>query len=253
MAAALEGCDKFFLVSTPNIAMDFNNAPDGQGREKHHIAAIEAAHIAGVKHVYYTSLAFNVGEERRETGVMRAHLRTEAYLMKMAEEGKMKYTSIREGLYNESWPLYFGYYYDLKDDPRTEVVVAGDGPVCWTAISDLGLATAMVIVDPSEKYQGKILYLSNTESRTLRDIAAVVSRVTGKEVALKVVSPLEHMRFYSEDMGRDGPAVEWWVSTYEALQKGDCKIEDGTFSELLATKGVKPKAVEQTIEEMLGD
>jgi hypothetical protein len=34
---------KIFLVFTPQISLDFNNAPPGEGREKHHIAAIEAA------------------------------------------------------------------------------------------------------------------------------------------------------------------------------------------------------------------
>ena len=77
MVEAFSGCEKLFLVSTQVISMDFNNASHGNGREKHHFAAIDAALNAGVKHIYYTSLAFGADSE---TGVMQAHLRTESYL-----------------------------------------------------------------------------------------------------------------------------------------------------------------------------
>ncbi|RFU31937.1 hypothetical protein B7463_g4447, partial [Scytalidium lignicola] len=152
MLSAFQGCTSLFLVSSPQIALDFNNAPHGEGREKQHFNAIDAAVEAGVKHIYYTSLAF--GSES-VAAVMRAHLRTEAYLKQLHEQGKVDFTIIREGLYNESWPLYFGYYYDLKKDERSEVVIAGDGPVSWTSISDLGLVTAMVLGAPREEYAGK--------------------------------------------------------------------------------------------------
>jgi hypothetical protein len=49
-------------------------------------------------------------------------------------------------LYNESWPLYFGYFDPKGHDERTEVLVAGDGPISWTALKDLGLANALVLV-----------------------------------------------------------------------------------------------------------
>ncbi|TVY45710.1 Quinone oxidoreductase, partial [Lachnellula occidentalis] len=85
--ATFAGCEKLFLVSTPNIALDFNDAPEGMGREGAHIAAINAAVTAGVSHVYYTSLAFG---PHSNTGVMRAHLRTEKYLRELEERGRVK-------------------------------------------------------------------------------------------------------------------------------------------------------------------
>ena len=51
----------------------------------------KAAQKAGVEHIYYTSLAF--GPESN-AGVMRAHLRTEAFLKGL---GDIKFTIIREG------------------------------------------------------------------------------------------------------------------------------------------------------------
>jgi hypothetical protein len=85
---------------------------------------------------------------------MWAHNRTEALLYSLTD---VKITVIREGLYNESWPQYFGNYFKLKDDSRAEIVVGGDGPINWTPIADLGYTTALVVADSSLKYEGKTL------------------------------------------------------------------------------------------------
>lgn len=241
---AFSGCSKVFLVSTPRIEMDYNDAPPGEGREKHHINAVEAAQKAGVKHIYYTSLAF--GSESK-AGVMQAHLRTEAFLRGL---NNISFTIIREGLYNESWPLYFGYY-DLKDDDRKEVVVAGDGPISWTSIADLGLSTALVVTESSTEYTGKTLHLSASKSITLKDIATIVTKVKGKEVILSVVSRDQYIEYYVQ-RGKERGHVEWWVSSYAALVANECFVKDGTLKELLSRSGKVPKPVEETVKEMLG-
>jgi hypothetical protein len=135
-----------------------------------HISSINAALSAGVPHIYYSSLAFGPSSK---AGVMRAHLRTEAYLAGLEKEGKVKVTVIREGLYNESWPLYLGYF-DPKGDQREEVVVAGDAKVCWTA---------MVVSE------GRMVYLCNAPemARTLGEIAGLVGKARGREVRVRVV------------------------------------------------------------------
>ena len=243
MVKAFSGCDKLFLVSTPAISMDFNNAYYGNGREKHHFAAIDAALNAGVSHIYYTCLAFG---ENSEAGVMQAHLRTEAYL----RDSNVKWTVIREGLYNESWPLYLGYYHDLMKDERDSMVVAGDGPISWTSIKDLGLATALVVADESEKYDGKTIYLSSPTTWTLKDIAKLIGEVKGIKIEVEVVGKDDYVEHYVQK-GKDRGQVEWWVSSYKALQRGECDIKDRTFSELLDARGVKPKSLEETVREML--
>lgn len=241
---ALTGIGKLFLVSTPKIDLDFNDAPPGAGREKHHISAIEAAMAAGVKHIYYSSLAF--GNPSR-AGVMRAHIRTEAYLSDMSGP---KYTVIREGLYNESWPLYLGYY-DIKGDQRSDILIAGDCPISWTSISDLGLANALVLVAPSEEYAGKTFYLSaNSNTKTLVEVARLVSDVKGTEVKAEVVSREEHEQYYIQK-GMPEPAVKWWSTTYDALRANECLIHDDTLEKLLSSKGKKPKIIDETIREML--
>lgn len=245
MIKAFSGCTKLFLVSTPQVELDYNNAPPGHGREKQHFSAIEAAQDAGVEHIYYTSLAFG-GHSR--ASVMTAHLRTEEVLSQLINT---KFTVIREGLYNESWPLYLGFYYGLKNDDRDTVIVGGDGPICWTSIADLGLATALVVADPSDKYVGKTITLAQTRAVALKHVAQVVSDVKGREVALKVVSKDEFCRYYIDEKRMDKGNVEWWSTTYDALNDTECLIQEPTLSELLSSKGVQPKQIEETIKEML--
>ncbi|PVH97970.1 NAD(P)-binding protein [Periconia macrospinosa] len=245
---AFAGCDKLFLVSTPRIAMDYNDAPLWKGREAHHRAAIDAAVKVGVEHIYYTSLAFG---NPSKADVMRAHIRTEAYLNELAQQNKVKFTIIREGLYNESWPLYFGYFYGLREDTRSEVLVAGDGPISWTAIADMAFATAKIVTAPSEEWAGKVVYLSQNRTWTLQDIARMVSRELGRDVVLKVVSKKEYEDFYVDKKQMERPAVEWWSTTYEALKDGECDIKDDTLEKILRAAGRQPKSLDTTIKEML--
>lgn len=51
--------------------------------------------------------------------------------------------------------------------------------------------------------------------------------------------------------GRDEAAIEWWsTTTYAALERGECLIEDPTLDEL-ESRGVKTKPVEETVKEQL--
>ena len=225
--------------------MDFNDAPPGNGREAHHRAAIDAARKVGVEHVYYTSLAFG---NPSTAAVMRAHIRTEAYLHELKD---IKWTIIREGLYNESWPLYFGYYHGLNAEARHQVVVAGDGPISWTSIPDMAFGTAKVLAAVPGEWAEKTFYLSQNRTWSLHDVAAIVSKVRGQEIKLRVVSRKEHESFYVDEKAMDRAAVEWWSSTYDALKKGECDIQDTTLEGILKEAGRKPKPLEETIEEML--
>jgi uncharacterized protein YbjT (DUF2867 family) len=94
--AAFAGAGCVLLVSYPSIAHD--------ERVRMHTTAIDAAKRAGVRHVFYTSLAF---DPAGGAAVMRAHRDSEAYL----KASGLTYTIIREGIYSESYPLYFGACY----------------------------------------------------------------------------------------------------------------------------------------------
>lgn len=240
---AFQDCSKLFLISSSRIDKDFNEAPPGKGRESDHYPVIDAARQAGIKHIYYTSLAFANPSLSR---VMTAHERTEEYLKKTG----LQYTIIREGLYNESWPLYFGHY-DVPNDARSEIVVAGDSKISWTSIPDLGLANAIVLSESGDKYVGKTFYLAQHATKTLNHIAGLVSKAKGKEIKLKVVSRDEHEKHHVQEQGKPEPFIKWWSRTYDALRQNECEINDSTLEKLLSIKGIKPKAMEETVREML--
>lgn len=242
---AFQGCTKLLLISSSRISKEFGDehvAP-GKGREEDHFIALEAAKKAGVQHVYYTSLAFAKPSRSR---VMIAHVRTEDWLH--ANAGDMKYTIIREGLYNESWPLYFGHY-NLKGDSRSAIALPGDGKISWTSIADLGLANALILAAPSEEWAGKLCYLSQNEPHTLKEVATMVSKGRG-EVDVNIVSTQEHIRENVErEVGRG--LVTWWSPTYDALRDGECEIDDGTLKRLLKERGVTPTPMKDTVDVML--
>jgi hypothetical protein len=98
---------------------------------------------------------------------------------------------------------------------------------------------------------GKTFHLASARNRkTLAEIAAFVGEAREREVAVKKVRREEYVKYYV-GKGRDRSAVEWWSSTYEALERGECLIEDPTLDELLGRRGVEAKSVEETVNEML--
>ncbi|KAF7198647.1 Quinone oxidoreductase 2 [Pseudocercospora fuligena] len=244
--SGLQDVSKLFLISSARIEKDFNSAPPGKGREEDHFRALEAAKKVGVKHVYYTSLAF---ANPSLSGVMKAHERTEEYLQQQKD---FKFTIIREGLYNESWPLYLGHYDLPGGDDRTEVVVAGDSKISWTSIRDLGLANALILAAPSEEYEGKMFYLAQKQAYTMKDVAEMVAKARGKELKLKVLDRESHEEYYVNERKMERPFIEWWSKTYDALKQNECEIHDNTLEGLLKSRGVEPTAMEVTVEEMVG-
>ena len=107
--------------------------------------------------MYYTSLAF-AGDSA--AAVMQAHRDTEAYL----RASGLAWTILREGIYSESWPLYFGFWAGPREegDGSEEVLVPhADGGVAWASREDLGEGTARIMVDvsgPSSFFPDRILW-----------------------------------------------------------------------------------------------
>ncbi|KAI0455092.1 NAD(P)-binding protein [Xylaria acuta] len=271
---ALEGVERFFLVSTPDIALDFGvemdfdgtaaaaaaAAGEKQGRESHHKGAIDAAVKAGVKWIMYSSLAFGFSPsaaggaaDASKAGVMRAHLRTEAHLRAVSATHGIHATILREGLYNESWPLYLGYF-DVghAQSERDVVPLGGDGKISWTAIRDLGVASAIVL-SGDEEFAGKTFYLSTRpeNAKTVAEIAQLVGKARGRDLRVEIVGRREHERYYVEEQGKPKPAVEWWAGTYEALDDGECLVDDPLLETLLHRVGLKPIPVEETVAAMV--
>ncbi|KAL3961027.1 hypothetical protein ACCO45_006144 [Purpureocillium lilacinum] len=142
LRSAFAGHDVLFLISYPSHAHAL--------RTRLQLPVVDAARAAGVRHVFYSSLAFAgnspssasslssaaAGHDQTSRGggegvgattlaeVMRAHLDTEAYLARLArEDPSFTYTVVREGLYSESYPIYTAFF----DVQRHARMYAGGG------------------------------------------------------------------------------------------------------------------------------
>lgn len=257
LQGVFDGADILILVSYPSLQDEF--------RFELHKRAIDAAVSSGVKHIFYSSLAFGSESNESVAQVMQAHLKTEAYLAQLAQSGRIHYTAIREGLYNESYPLYLSGY-DIQN-PTDEVKIPHDGKgngVAWASIDNLGEATAKLVKnivssDKSwiDRTTNKMIMLSGPKAYTLEDTLAVLSRKVGKNIRIKPVSVNEYssqphllkdMEFYSRnDEDPVAGAREWarlWANSYDAIQRGETAVTSNTLEELL---GRKPVSFEETI------
>ncbi|WP_437626501.1 SDR family oxidoreductase [Sorangium sp. So ce1151] len=222
---AFRGGDKLLIVSHPSFSDEL--------RVRSHTNAIDAAVRAGVRHVYYTSLAF--GQDSK-AAVMRAHLDTEAYLRSRG----VTYTIIREGVYMESYPVFLGFF-GAGDD---EVIVPGDGGVAWAARDDLGEATARIIAGGG--YDDETMTLAGPEAYTLEQTTALISSIVGREIRFSVVSRDEFVRRNSAT----GDVARFWASTYPALEAGEAATVDPLLGAVL---GRPPVSFEARLRELLED
>jgi hypothetical protein len=235
------------------------------------VNAIEAAKRSGtIKHIVYTSLAFAGGPNSSHSvaAVMQAHLDTEAYL-KSALPSNITYTILREGLYTESFPLYFGAY-DIATKPSEVAIPQGDneGLIAFTKRDDLGDATARIIAAfalflpklkdgygaPSD-FANKTLLLVAEPKLSLTSLGALIAKVLGQPEPVKVkrVPPEEYAAPGSraaEFIGSPEMAKAW-TTTYRAIGSGETSYQGPGSRELERVLERKPESVEITLEAIL--
>ncbi|MDY6460504.1 NAD(P)H-binding protein, partial [Acinetobacter faecalis] len=90
---AFEGITKLLLIST----MEFN-------RFEQHKNVIDAAKMAGVKHIIYTGLAIQDIETSNVKELMQSHFDTEKYI----QESGLDFTFARNTMYTDAIPQIIG-------------------------------------------------------------------------------------------------------------------------------------------------
>ena len=157
---ALHGINTLVLISSS----EFDDRP-GQ-----HRAVINAAKTAGVSHVIYTSIL-----KGAENPMLLAqdHAATEAAL----KASGVAHTLLRNGWYTENYTGGLG----AALAHGTMAGSAGTGRIASAARVDYAEAIAAVALDPAQ--QGKVHELAGDNAYTLADMAAEVSRQSGKPIA----------------------------------------------------------------------
>ena len=163
--AALQGVDKLLLISSSEV---------GQ-RTPQHRNVIHAAKAAGVKFIAYTSL---LHADKSPLGLHVEHVETE----KMLADSGIPYALLRNGWYTEN--------YLASAPPALEhgvfIGAAGDGKIASATRADYAEAAARVIAE--EGHAGKVYELAGDEAWTLSELAAALSKQSGKNVVYQNLS-----------------------------------------------------------------
>jgi NAD(P)H dehydrogenase (quinone) len=204
---ALDGADTVLMVSGAESA----------DRMDHHRAFVDAAADAQVGHVVYTSF-YNAGPEATFT-LARDHWATEEYL----RAAGLVFTSLRDNLYADFLPLMVG-------DDGVIRGPGGDGKASVVAQDDIADAAVAVLLEPGP-HAGRVYDLTGPEDLSFAEMAAIVSRVTGRAVRFHDETPDEAYASRAS-YGAPGWQVDAWVSTYTAVAKGELAGVSGAVEEL---------------------
>lgn len=162
LKAALAGVDTLLLISSNEI---------GQ-RAAQHRNVIEAAKVAGVKRIVYTSL---LHADVSTLSLAGEHHETEA----MLKASGIPAVILRNGWYTENYTGSIGGALA----GGAFIGSAGDGKISSAARADYAEAAAVVIATTG--HDGKIYELAGDTAYTLTDLAAELSRQSGKAIPYK--------------------------------------------------------------------
>ncbi|CAN5196168.1 SDR family oxidoreductase [soil metagenome] len=160
--AALVGVDTLLLISSNEI---------GQ-RGVQHKNVIDAAKKAGVKRIVYTSL---LHADTSPISLAEEHLQTEADL----KASGVPFTILRNGWYSEN---YTGSIAGAIAGGAF-IGSAGDGKISAAPRADYAEAAAAVLT--VEGHDGKTYEVAGDTGWTLSDLAAEISKQTGKDIPYK--------------------------------------------------------------------
>ncbi|MEY4762230.1 MAG: Quinone oxidoreductase 2 [Pseudomonadota bacterium] len=169
LAAAFAGIDRLLLISGNAV---------GQ-RARQHQAVIDAAKAAGVKLIAYTSV---LRADISQLGLAVEHKATENAL---AASG-VRHVLLRNGWYLENFAGR------ALGGLATGAILtcAGDGKYAAATRADFAAATAIVLTS-ADGYAGRKLELAGSTAFTIADLAALTTRLAGRDIACQNVSPAE--------------------------------------------------------------
>ncbi|MCO6386105.1 SDR family oxidoreductase [Aliihoeflea sp. 40Bstr573] len=160
LESALQGVDTLLLISSSEVGK----------RAAQHSNVIEAAKKNGVKRIVYTSL---LRADSSPLSLAAEHAETE----KQLKASGIAHTILRNGWYTEN------YAGSLKGAVEAGALIgsAGEGRISSAARADY--ADAAVAVLTTTGHDGKTYELAGDDSFSLAELAAEVSKQSGKQIA----------------------------------------------------------------------
>ena len=193
---ALKGIDVLLMVS----------ARENPERVEEHKSFLDAAKLAGVQHIVYTS--FYGADEKATFTLSRDHAQTEAYIKKLG----FTYTFLRDN-------FYLDFLIDIALENGEIRGPAGRGRVPAVARKDTSRVAAEILLNPKE-WENQTLNLTGPEDLSMEEIVALLSKESGKTITYVDESVEE-----AYESRKKWPAQTWeydaWVSTYTAIKAGE--------------------------------
>lgn len=209
MTSALKGVEKLLLISSSEV---------GQ-RATQHQNVINAAKAAGVKFIAYTSL---LHADKSPLGLHVEHVATEKAL---AESG-IPYALLRNGWYTEN--------YLASAPPALEhgvfIGAAGEGKIASATRADYAAAAAKVI--SGDGHAGNVYELAGDHAWTLSELAAELSKQSGKNVTYQNMSE-EDFAAALKGVGLPAGLADMLADSDVGASKGGLFDDSHTLSKLI--------------------
>ena len=204
---ALRGSEVLFMVS----------GAEAQDRVDQHRTFIDAAAEAGVQHIVYTSFLAAAPDATFTLG--RDHWATEEHI----RNSGMAYTFLRDNFYLDVLPLFAGNEGVLRGP-------AGGGRVAAVARTDVARAAVVVLENP-QAHIGRTWDLTGPEALSLSEVAAIITRVTGRPTRYEEET-VEEAYASRAPYGVPDWQLDAWVSTYTAIASGQLERTTTAVQEL---------------------
>lgn len=206
---ALKGIDKLLLISGNEIGK----------RLEQHTRVIDAAKEAGVQQIVYTSL---LRADVSTLSLAGEHLGTELAL----KASGIPYTILRNGWYTEN------YTGSLAETIASGALYgsSGEGKIASATREDFAEAAAVVLTLDGQ--EGKVYELAGDEAYTMNDFAAVLSKLSGKEVTYSNL-PVEEYVNALKNAGLPEMWAQFYGGTHVSTEKGDLFDDGHQLSKLI--------------------
>ena len=169
LVPALLGIDKLLLISANEIGR----------RTPQHQAVIDAAKVAGVPYLAYTSL---LRADKSPLGLAQEHRETE----KLIQDSGITYTFLRNNWYSENYLAGVAHTIEIG----TLFGAAQDGRISSASRIDYAEAAAKVLT--STGHENKTYELAGSESFSLSDLATFIGQAVNKDIIYQNLSAEEY-------------------------------------------------------------
>src|SRR5690554_1434798 len=209
LTTPLQGIDYLLLISGAELGK----------RKTQHENVIKAALAANIKLIVYTSMLY---ADTSSLSLAPEHLATEDLL----KASGIPYTILRNGWYTEN------YQNSISGAIDAGAFIGSAGEGKRTSASGEDYAEAAAVVLTSEGHQGKTYELAGDESFTLKDLAAEISRQTGKDIPYNNL-PEEEYAEILKSVGLPESLAQSIASWDIGASKGDLFNDSKVLSKLI--------------------